>query len=195
MNFPVRFHVSFSAFHVLVSAPGTVLLHLTFSQSFLVCFLSIFFHVCLIHVIMFHHLSLLVPFPVPPFLFYFTVGASLPFPFPRPSLCPPPSPYRKRANIVSGYVVYNEGAGWTVWRREYWMIYRGLGCLAVIWFGSTPIHFPPSPVSKLLIIVSLTVCHLSRFLTGEGGGVGWAWNRIVRPQKSANLQIIQYSLV
>jgi hypothetical protein len=31
--------------------------------------------------------------------------------------------------------------------REYWMIYRGPGFLAVVWFGSTPT--PTSPVSKV----------------------------------------------
>ncbi len=32
--------------------------------------------------------------------------------------------------------------------REYWMVYRGPGFLAVIWVGSSPTP-PPSPVSKL----------------------------------------------
>ncbi len=33
--------------------------------------------------------------------------------------------------------------------REYWMIYRLQGFLAVVWFGSSPHHLPPSPASML----------------------------------------------
>ncbi len=52
--------------------------------------------------------------------------------------------------------------------REYWMIYRGSGFLAVGWFGSSNLH--PPPVSKLYFFLSLPVCHWSSLRTGEGGG-------------------------
>ncbi len=52
--------------------------------------------------------------------------------------------------------------------REYWMIYRGTGFLAVAWFGSSPTLSPQSPISKLFLILSLPVS----LLTGEGGWVG-----------------------
>ncbi len=55
--------------------------------------------------------------------------------------------------------------------REYWMIYGGPGFLAVLWFGSPPTHFPPSPVSILSFFLSLSVSRLSSFLT-EGGWLG-----------------------
>ncbi len=38
---------------------------------------------------------------------------------------------------------------WNLSPREYWMVYRGPGFLAVIWFGSSPMHPSPTPVSKL----------------------------------------------
>jgi hypothetical protein len=38
--------------------------------------------------------------------------------------------------------------------REYWMIYRGPGFLAVVWFGSSP-PLPTSPVSNLFLFLSI----------------------------------------
>ncbi len=46
--------------------------------------------------------------------------------------------------------------------REYWIILRGPGFLAV----ANP---SPSPVSKLSLFLSLPVCRLSSILTGDGG--------------------------
>jgi len=63
-------------------------------------------------------------------------------------------------------------ASWTVVTRECWMIYRGPGFLAVVWFGSS-CPFPPSPVSKL-----------DRRHTRRRGGRGWARSRIIRLQES-----------
>ncbi len=34
-------------------------------------------------------------------------------------------------------------------RRGYWMIYRGPGFLALVWFGNSPTPSPPSLVSKI----------------------------------------------
>ncbi len=57
--------------------------------------------------------------------------------------------------------------------REYWIIYRGPGFLAVVWFGSllTFSHHPLPSVSCLSYLVWL-VCRRSSLLTegGEGGG-------------------------
>ncbi len=39
--------------------------------------------------------------------------------------------------------------------HEIWIIYRGPGFLAVVWFGSSP---TPSPVSKLSLFLSLPLC-------------------------------------
>ncbi len=59
--------------------------------------------------------------------------------------------------------------------REYWMIYRGTGFLAVVWFGSSPTP-SPSPVRKLSLFLSLPVCFANRAYTVgtgvEGGGRG-----------------------
>ncbi len=70
--------------------------------------------------------------------------------------------------------------------REYWMIYRGPGFLAVVKFGSKPTPYPPSPVSKL------DRRHEGRLqmrgnLLMEEGGRGLAWSRIPRPQESLSL--------
>ncbi len=51
--------------------------------------------------------------------------------------------------------------------REYWVIQRGPGFLAVVWFGSSS-PSPSPPVSKLSLFLSLHVGHWSSLLTGEG---------------------------
>jgi hypothetical protein len=60
---------------------------------------------------------------------------------------------------------------WRLWlkpmSRENWMIYRGPGFLAVVWFGSTPT--PSSPLSRQQVL-SLPVCDGWR--DGEGMGRG-----------------------
>ncbi len=63
---------------------------------------------------------------------------------------------------------------WTL--REYWMINRWPGFLAVVWFGSSPSPFSPFPVSNLSLFLSLPVCHRSSLLTGNGGK-GWGLGR------------------
>jgi hypothetical protein len=52
---------------------------------------------------------------------------------------------------------------------EYWMIYKGLGFLAVVWFGSssTPFLFI---VRKLSLFLSLPVCRRSSLPTSDRGG-------------------------
>ncbi len=76
--------------------------------------------------------------------------------------------------------------------REYWMIYRGPGFLAVVWFGSTPI-LSPSPVffSGFLFIVAGRDCR-------RWGGVGEepsgekAWSSIYHPILSAQCSCLYY---
>ncbi len=74
---------------------------------------------------------------------------------------------------------------------EDWMIYRGPGFLAVVWFGSTP---APSPVSNLTLSV-FKGCRCSSLLTGkEGGeGVGVEPNPTIA-RKLGPLSIVQSSL-
>jgi hypothetical protein len=48
--------------------------------------------------------------------------------------------------------------------REYWMIYRRPGFLAVVWFDSSH-PLLPSPVSKLSLFLCLPLCRLSSSLT------------------------------
>jgi len=53
------------------------------------------------------------------------------------------------------------------------MIYKGPGCLAVVWLGSSPTPFPPSTDSIFSLFLSLPVCRRSSLLTEEGGGGRW----------------------
>ncbi len=78
----------------------------------------------------------------------------------------------------------------TVSTREYWIIYRGPGLLVVVWFGSSPIPSPSSPLCKLSLFLCLPVCRRLVLLAGEGGESNYATAR-----KPGLLQIIQYSLV
>ncbi len=58
--------------------------------------------------------------------------------------------------------------------REDWMIYRGPGCLAVVWFGSTPTLSSRTLTARCLSF-SLLVCRpveLTDVRRGEGGGGG-----------------------
>ncbi len=58
-------------------------------------------------------------------------------------------------------------------KMEYWMIYRGLGFLAVVWKGSSHLpSSPPPPVSKLYLFFSLTVFLSPVELTDGRGGEG-----------------------
>jgi hypothetical protein len=70
--------------------------------------------------------------------------------------------------------------------REYWMIYRGPGFLAVVWFGSS--SFPatpfPSHVSKLDGDTQEDWERETTFWRERGREGGWVRIRIIRPQKS-----------
>jgi hypothetical protein len=61
----------------------------------------------------------------------------------------------------------------TVCIREYWMIYRGPGFLAVIGFGSSHTHFPPNLVKKLSLFLSLSVWLAGSAYWRERGRRGW----------------------
>ncbi len=63
------------------------------------------------------------------------------------------------------------GLGGTSVVREYWMIYRGPGLLALVWFGSTPTHFPPL-LSATCLSFSVFLCVGSRAYWGRWGGGG-----------------------
>jgi hypothetical protein len=66
-------------------------------------------------------------------------------------------------------------ADWTG-TREHPMIYRGPGFLAVVWFSSSPIPFPPYPISSLYLFISLPVLSPVE-LTGRRGGGGGGGGR------------------
>ncbi len=66
--------------------------------------------------------------------------------------------------------------------RQDWMINRGPGFLAVIWFGSTPTPFPLS--HQQVATLSQSSCVSLIELTDGRGGREWAWSRIIRPQES-----------
>ncbi len=60
--------------------------------------------------------------------------------------------------------------------------------IEVVWFGSAPCPFSPSPhspVSKLSLLRSLPVCRQLSLLTG--GGRGWGRSQIIWPQESLAL--------
>ncbi len=82
---------------------------------------------------------------------------------------------------VQNWEVMMKGGGGLLQRcgyREYWMIYRGLGFVAVVWFGSSPPSSPPLP---------------SVSSTGRttDGGVGEARSRII---KAARKPLVLYKL-
>ncbi len=59
----------------------------------------------------------------------------------------------------------------TAYIREYWMIHRGPGFLAVVWFGSSPPALPPFPLRKLGLRHTGGLRKRDNWLIGEGGGV------------------------
>ncbi len=66
--------------------------------------------------------------------------------------------------------------------REYWMIYKGLGYLAVVWVGSSP---TPSPLSRQqAVYLSQSSCVSPVALTDRIGGKGGGTNQIIRPRES-----------
>ncbi len=77
---------------------------------------------------------------------------------------------------------------WTVQLRKYWMIYRGSGFFAVVWFGSSP---TPSPHLLSLNLTGGTQKDWERNTTcwreNGGGGRGRARSRIIQQQDSLAL--------
>ncbi len=63
--------------------------------------------------------------------------------------------------------------------REDWMIYRGPGFLAVIWFGSMPCPFPPQKSASCLSFSGFCVSPVK--LTD---GKGWGERMVVEPNHS-----------
>ncbi len=60
-----------------------------------------------------------------------------------------------------------------VMNRVYWMIYRGPGFLAVVWFGSSPTPPPIPHPHEQVVSLSPSSCVLPVELTlGRGGGAG-----------------------
>jgi hypothetical protein len=60
--------------------------------------------------------------------------------------------------------------------REYWVIYRGLGFLVVVWFGSPPTPFPPL-LSASCLSLSVFLCDAGRAYWRKKGGRGWPGGR------------------
>ncbi len=72
--------------------------------------------------------------------------------------------------------LYIHSQTWWLFPREDWMIYRGSGYLAVMWFGSTPAPFPLPLPSANCLSFSVFLCVFGRAYwrdRGWGGeGVG-----------------------
>ncbi len=70
--------------------------------------------------------------------------------------------------------------------REYWMIYRGTGILAIVWFSS-----PPSPSLRRKVSLCSQSYSVSRVeLTGgRWGRKGWGRSQTIRPRESLALHI------
>ncbi len=69
------------------------------------------------------------------------------------------------------WYLYSLDATYRIWRREDWMIYRGPGFLAAVWFGSSPTpYLPPSTVSKLDRRHTGRLRKRDNLLGGGGGG-------------------------
>ncbi len=64
--------------------------------------------------------------------------------------------------------------------REYWMIYRGPGFLAVVWFGSSP-NPPPLPRQQAVSLSRLPLCRRSRLLMRRRG---WGRSHNIRRRDS-----------
>ncbi len=78
------------------------------------------------------------------------------------------------------------------WLYEYWMIYRGPGCLAVVWVGSSPTPSPTVPSASSLSCSVFYSVLLVELTDGRRGG-GEEPNHMTS-RKPGHLQIIQYSL-
>jgi hypothetical protein len=68
-------------------------------------------------------------------------------------------------------------------QSEYWLIYRGLGFLAVVWCGSSPTPYPPLPFVSSPATQRKTEKE-RQAADGRGGERGWERKRIIRPQES-----------
>jgi hypothetical protein len=68
---------------------------------------------------------------------------------------------------------------------KYWMVFRGLGFLEVVWFLAQPLHTTTVPSANCLSF-SVFLCSRSSLLTEERGSE-WARSQIIRPRKSLAL--------
>jgi hypothetical protein len=66
--------------------------------------------------------------------------------------------------------------------REYWIIYRGLGFLTVVWFGSYP-TFSPSPISKPNRRYADRLEREMELANGRGVS-GWGRSQIIQRRES-----------
>jgi hypothetical protein len=66
---------------------------------------------------------------------------------------------------------------------EYWMMYRGTGFLAVVWFGSSPIPSPLLPSASCLSF-SIFLCVAVRAYWREREGGWWGRSQIIKPWQS-----------
>jgi hypothetical protein len=71
--------------------------------------------------------------------------------------------------------------------REYWMIYRGPGCLAVVWFDFSPPPSLPPLLSAQVLSFSVFLCVAGRVIGGRGRGEGLCEepnHQIIRPRET-----------
>ncbi len=98
--------------------------------------------------------------------------------------------WREKLKVVFMYYVWCRQNLFMGYTKEYWVIYRGPGFLAVVWFGSAPTHFHPL-FRQQVIFLSQFSCvppyELNNGRGGEGEGRGWARSQIIRPRESLAL--------
>ncbi len=100
----------------------------------------------------FYHTSTTCMFSVPPV----TIQHSIPLPS-----------HRKRVNRMA------------LLSREYWMIYRGPGFLAVVWIGSSTSPSPKPLPSATCLSFSVFLCDAGRAYRRERGRKGWERSQII----------------
>ncbi len=66
------------------------------------------------------------------------------------------------------------------------LLFRGLGFLAVVWFGSSPTPFPPLPSASCLSFTVFLCVAVRAYWRERGRGAG-ARSQIIRPQESLAL--------
>jgi hypothetical protein len=100
--------------------------------------------------------------------------------------------HERRTELIIWPVVWNNfqhfiprHTALKIYDREYWMIYRGTGFLAVIWLCSTPHQLPPSLSRQQVVslFLSLPVCRRSSLYWWEREK-GCAQSLVIRPQGS-----------